>query len=166
MQTLRTLLVDNYDSYTYNLFQLLAVINGVEPVVVTNDEASADELLSLDIDNIVISPGPGRPENPDDFHVCLDLLRRAELPILGVCLGHQGIAVAAGGRTSRADVVMHGRRSRVRHDGPLFSGIPQGFNVVRYHSLCVTEPLPAGLRATAWADDGTVMGIDAIGRPV
>jgi para-aminobenzoate synthetase len=160
------LLVDNYDSYTYNLFQLLAAVNGVEPIVVTNDEASADDLLRLDIDNIVISPGPGRPENPADFHVCLDLLRRAELPILGVCLGHQGIAVAAGGQTSRASVVMHGRRSRVRHDGPLFRGIPQEFHVVRYHSLAVAEPLPAGLRATAWADDHTVMGLDALDRPV
>jgi para-aminobenzoate synthetase len=163
---MRTLLVDNYDSYTYNLFQLLAVINGVEPVVVTNDEASADELLALDIDNIVISPGPGRPENPADFHVCLELLRRAQLPILGVCLGHQGIAVAAGGRTTRAAVVMHGRRSRVRHDGPLFQGIPQGFRAVRYHSLAVAQPLPAGVRATAWADDGTVMGLDVVDRPV
>jgi para-aminobenzoate synthetase len=163
---LRTLLVDNYDSYTYNLFQQLAVINGVEPIVVRNDEAPADELLSLGIDNIVISPGPGRPENPADFHVCLDLLRRAELPILGVCLGHQGIAVATGGHTTRAGVVMHGRRSRVRHDGPLFAGIPQEFRVVRYHSLAVAQPLPRGLRATAWADDGTVMGIDVVDRPV
>jgi para-aminobenzoate synthetase len=163
---LRTLLVDNYDSYTYNIFHLLTMINGREPIVVNNDEAPADELLSLDIDNIVISPGPGRPENPADFHVCLDLLRRAELPLLGVCLGHQGIAVAAGGRTTRAGVVMHGRLSRVRHDGPLFAGIPQGLKVVRYHSLRVAEPLPPGLRATAWADDGTVMGLDATDRPV
>jgi para-aminobenzoate synthetase len=163
---LRTLLVDNYDSYTHNIFHLLAMINGREPIVVANDEASADELLSLDIDNIVISPGPGRPENPADFHVCLDLLRRAERPLLGVCLGHQGIAVAAGGRTTRAGVVMHGRLSRVRHDGPLFTGIPQEFSVVRYHSLQVAEPLPNGLRATAWADDGTVMGLDATDRPV
>lgn len=163
---LRTLLVDNYDSYTHNIFHLLAMVNGREPVVVTNDEASADELLSLDIDNIVISPGPGRPENPADFRVCLDLLRRAEVPVLGVCLGHQGIAVAAGGHTTRAAVVMHGRLSRVRHDGPLFAGIPQEFRAVRYHSLRVAEPLPRGLRATAWADDGTVMGLDATDRPV
>jgi para-aminobenzoate synthetase len=163
---LRTLLVDNYDSYTYNIFHLLAMINGREPIVVTNDEASADELLSLDIDNIVISPGPGRPENPADFRVCLDLLRRAELPLLGVCLGHQGIAVAAGGRTTHAGVVMHGRLSRVRHDGPLFTGVPQELTVVRYHSLRVAEPLPRGLRATAWADDGTVMGLEATDRPV
>jgi len=161
-----TLLVDNYDSYTYNLFQLLAVVNGVEPIVVTNDEASADELLSLDIENIVISPGPGRPENPADVGVCLELLRRAEVPILGVCLGHQGIAVATGGHTTPAAVVMHGRRSRVRHDGPLFTGIPQSFAVVRYHSLAVAEPLPPGLRATAWAEDRTVMGIDVIDRPI
>lgn len=163
---LRTLLVDNYDSYTYNLFQQLAVINGEEPIVVTNDEADATELLALDVDNIVISPGPGRPENPADFRVCLDLLRHADRPILGVCLGHQGIAVAAGGRTTPADVVMHGRRSRVRHDGPLFAGIPQDFRVVRYHSLAVAPPLPAGVRATAWADDGTIMGLDVENRPI
>ncbi len=164
---IRTLLIDNYDSYTYNLYQQLARINECEPIVVSNDQASFDDLTALDVDNIVISPGPGRPENPRDFNVCTDILRSADLPVLGVCLGHQGIAVAAGGNTRAAPVVMHGRLSRVRHSGALFAGVPQEFEVVRYHSLCVPEPLPRGLVGTAWAiDDGTLMALQATGRPV
>jgi para-aminobenzoate synthetase len=163
----RTLLIDNYDSYTYNLFQQLARINGCDPVVVSNDGATAGELAALDVDNIVISPGPGRPENPRDFNVCTDLLKSVDIPLLGVCLGHQGIAVAAGGSTTAAPVVMHGRLSRVRHCGALFAGVPQDFEAVRYHSLRVSEPLPGGLVGTAWAsDDGTLMALQETQRPV
>src|SRR6266536_3084919 len=117
----RTLLIDNYDSYTYNLFQQLWAQNGCEPIVVRNDECPWDELARLDVHNAVISPGPGRPELPGDFGVCRDLLANAPFPVLGVCLGHQGIAVAYGGGTVRAPVVMHGRLSRIQHDSALFT---------------------------------------------
>ena len=162
----RTLLIDNYDSYTYNLFQQLAVANECEPIVVTNDAYTWPELSEFQVDNIVISPGPGSPEVPGDFGVCADVVHYAEVPILGVCLGHQGIGVGYGGKVISAPTVMHGRLSRVRHDGALFEGIPQGFEVVRYHSLALAEPVPDGVSVTARADDGTVMGIQVDDRPV
>ncbi|GAA3632938.1 aminodeoxychorismate synthase component I [Kineosporia mesophila] len=168
-QPVRTLLVDNYDSYTYNLFQQLAVANGTEPIVVRNDECDWDTLMSRiqgTFDNIVISPGPGRPENPEDFGLsaaAITWARTSGLPLLGICLGHQGIAVAFGARTEPAPRIMHGQLSRVRHESPLFAGIPQHFEVVRYHSLAVPEPLPAGLTATAWSEDGTVMALENSG---
>ncbi|WP_328603306.1 aminodeoxychorismate synthase component I [Amycolatopsis sp. NBC_00345] len=161
----RTLLIDNYDSYTYNLAQQLAVANGAEPVVVTNDSLSWADIAALDIDNIVISPGPGRPECREDFQVCEEILRDCRIPVLGVCLGHQGMAVAYGGRTVPAPTVMHGRLSRIQHDGELFTDLPQDFPAVRYHSLVVAEPVPDGLVVTARADDGTVMGLEAVDRP-
>jgi anthranilate synthase/aminodeoxychorismate synthase-like glutamine amidotransferase len=167
VESLKTLLIDNYDSFTYNLFQLLAEANGEEPVVVRNDAASWDELARGDFDNIVVSPGPGRPDNPKDFGVCADAIREAQVPVLGVCLGHQGIGHVIGGTVVHAPEVMHGRLSAVYHDdSPLFAGIPQGFQVVRYHSLCVTEPLPEDLEPTAWTSDGVLMGLAHRSRPV
>ena len=135
---MRTLLIDNYDSYTFNLFHLLGEVNGEEPIVVRNDELSWDEIVGLAPDNVVISPGPGRPERPRDAGVSLEVLRRAEVPVLGVCLGHQALAYASGGTIEHAREVMHGRLSPIRHDAStLFAGIPQGFLAVRYHSLVV-----------------------------
>ena len=135
---MRTLLIDNYDSFTFNLFHLLGEVNGDEPVVVRNDELSWDELAALAVDNIVISPGPGRPEHARDVGVSLDVLKRSELPVLGVCLGHQALAHISGGAVEHAPEVMHGRLSPIDHDGRgLFAGIPQGFAAVRYHSLVV-----------------------------
>jgi para-aminobenzoate synthetase len=164
---LKTLLIDNYDSFTYNLFQLLAEANGEEPTVVRNDGATWAELAGGDFDNVVISPGPGSPDNPKDFGVCSDAIREADVPLLGVCLGHQGIGNVAGAPVVHAPEVMHGRMSAVYHDdSPLFAGIPQGFTVVRYHSLCVEEPLPEELQATAWTSDGIVMGMAHRNRPV
>ena len=113
---MRTLLIDNYDSFTYNLFQLLAAVNREDPIVVRNDEATWAELAKLDFDNIVISPGPGRPEHPKDFGVCRDAIEHAEAPLLGVCLGHQGLAHFWGGTVVHAPEVMHGRLSAVYHD--------------------------------------------------
>ncbi|GLY33590.1 aminodeoxychorismate synthase component I [Kineosporia sp. NBRC 101731] len=168
-QPVRTLLVDNYDSYTYNLFQQLAVANGAEPIVVRNDECDWDTLMSRvqgTFDNIVISPGPGRPETPEDFGLSAAAIawaRTSGMPLLGICLGHQGIAVAFGAHTEPAARIMHGQLSRVRHESPLFAGIPQHFEVVRYHSLAIPEPLPAGLTATAWSEDGTVMALENSG---
>jgi para-aminobenzoate synthetase len=163
----RTLLIDNYDSFTFNLFQLLAAVNREEPLVVRNDEATWPELEALGFDNIVISPGPGRPARRTDFGVCGEAITGAEVPVLGVCLGHQGLAHFSGGAVVHAPEVMHGRLSAVFHDeSPLFAGIPQGFEAVRYHSLCVAQPLPACLQATAWTAGAVVMALAHRERPL
>ncbi len=163
---MRTLLIDNYDSFTYNLFQLLAEENRMEPIVVRNDEASWEELARLRFDNVVLSPGPGRPERRRDFGVCAEAIRRCEAPLLGVCLGHQGLGWTHGGRVTRAPEPMHGRVRPVEHAGsPLFAGIPRRFEATRYHSLCLAQPLPPALEAIAVADDGVVMAVAHRVRP-
>jgi para-aminobenzoate synthetase len=163
---MRSLLIDNYDSFTYNLYQLLAEENGVEPIVVRNDEASWAELSELGFDNVVISPGPGRPERQRDFGVCAEAIRHCDRPLLGVCLGLQGLGWVYGGRVERAPAPMHGRVRAVEHGGaPLFAGIPPRFEAVRYHSLCLHGALPAELEAIAWAEDGVVMAIAHRTRP-
>jgi para-aminobenzoate synthetase len=162
----KTLLIDNYDSFTYNLFQLLAEANGDEPIVVRNDEAEWSELERLEFDNIVVSPGPGSPDHEGDFGVCAEAIRDARVPVLGVCLGHQGMTWVHGGKVLPAPEVMHGRLSAVLHDGsPLFAGIPREFQAVRYHSLCVEAPLPDELEAIARTSDGVVMAIAHRSRP-
>jgi para-aminobenzoate synthetase len=162
----KSLLIDNYDSFTYNLFQLLSEANGEEPIVVRNDQMGWEELAaSRDFDNIVISPGPGNPEREADFGVCAEVIRRAEVPLLGVCLGHQGLCAAYGAKVVHAPEAMHGRLSAVTHeDGGLFAGLPREFQVVRYHSLCV-EDLPDELEPTAWTSDGILMGVAHRERP-
>jgi para-aminobenzoate synthetase len=161
---LRTLLVDNHDSYTFNLFQLIAEVNGTEPDVVANDDPGV--LAFGDYDNVVISPGPGRPEHPRDVGYVAELLRTCELPVLGVCLGHQAIAYAAGACIEPAPQARHGHLTRVKHDGDeLFAGIPAEFTAVRYHSLSVAEPLPPSLAAIARAEDGVLMAIRDRDRP-
>jgi para-aminobenzoate synthetase len=163
---MRTLLIDNYDSYTFNLFHLLAEVNGEEPIVVRNDELPWDQLVRLAPENVVISPGPGRPERPRDAGVALEVLRRGDVPVLGVCLGHQALAYAAGGTIEHAPEVMHGRLSSIRHDGStLFAGIPQGFLAVRYHSF-VVGAVPRDLRVTAWTPDGVIMALEHRARPL
>src|ERR671914_2005504 len=163
---MRTLLIDNYDSFTFNLFHLLGEVNGDEPIVARNDELPWEELAALSVDNIVISPGPGRPEHARDVGVSLDALQRAEVPVLGVCLGHQALAYIAGGSVEHAREVMHGRLSPIHHDeSALFAGIPQGFLAVRYHSL-VVGAVPAELRVSAWTPDGVVMGLEHRARPL
>jgi para-aminobenzoate synthetase len=164
---MRTLLVDNHDSYTYNVFHLLAAAAGEEPVVVNNDAVSWRVLSRSDFDAIVLSPGPGRPERWHDFGVCRDILRYSEIPVLGICLGHQGIGNLLEGGVSTAPMAMHGRLSHVRHcDSGIFEGIPQDFSVVRYHSLAITGPPGPEGHVTAWADDGVVMGIEHTKRPI
>ncbi len=164
---MRTLLVDNHDSYTYNVFHLLAAASGHEPVVVNNDAVSWRVLSRSDFDAIVLSPGPGRPERWHDFGVCRDILRYSEIPVLGICLGHQGIGNLLEGDVNSAPMAMHGRLSHVRHsDTGIFAGIPQDFSVVRYHSLAITSPPGPEGRVTAWADDGVVMGIEHTSRPI
>ncbi|MET8767147.1 aminodeoxychorismate synthase component I [Streptomyces sp. NPDC004658] len=163
---MRSLIIDNYDSYTFNLFQLIAEVNGCEPVVLRNDDPLLATLDLTEFDNVVISPGPGNPQTTRDLGYAGDVLARAELPVLGVCLGHQAIAHAAGARVDRAPRPRHGHLTRVRHQGTeLFSGVPQDFTAVRYHSLCAAEPLPDAIEATAWSEDGVVMAIRHRTRP-
>ncbi|MFJ4879775.1 aminodeoxychorismate synthase component I [Streptomyces sp. NPDC088745] len=157
---MRTLLVDNYDSFTYNLFHYLAEINGREPEVIRNDDPVWRAGLLDGFDNVVLSPGPGTPHRPADFGLCARIAEEGRLPVLGVCLGHQGLALAHGGEVGPAPEPRHGRTSAVRHDGTgLFEGIPDPLEVVRYHSLAVTS-LPPALEAIARsADDGVVMAL-------
>jgi para-aminobenzoate synthetase len=163
---MRTLLVDNHDSYTYNVFHLLAGVSGEEPIVVDNDAVSWRALERWDFDAIVLSPGPGTPRRWHDFCVCDDILRFSEIPVLGICLGHQGLGNVLEGEVRSAPEAMHGRLSQIFHEGSgLFEGIPQGFPVVRYHSLAITGMGPDG-NVCAWADDGVVMGIEHRARPM
>src|SRR5437016_475289 len=156
----RSLLIDNHDSYTFNLFQLIAEVNGIDPVVVTNDDPALATLRQADFDNIVISPGPGRPQVRRDLGQVAQLLARTTLPVLGVCLGHQAIAHQFGATVELAPRPRHGHLTTVKHDGDdLFAGIPAEFTAVRYHSLCVEQPLPEELMPTAWAEDGVLMGL-------
>ncbi|WAU81767.1 aminodeoxychorismate synthase component I [Streptomyces sp. Qhu-G9] len=164
---MKTLLIDNYDSYTYNLFQLMAEVNGEEPTVVLNDAPAGTRPDLREFDNVVVSPGPGHPGRPRDFGISATVLAESTVPVLGVCLGHQGIAAAEHGRVAAAPQPRHGHLSRIRHDGEdLFRGLPQDFTAVRYHSLSVREPLPASLKGTAWAEDGVLMGLRHRSRPL
>ncbi|MEU4875617.1 aminodeoxychorismate synthase component I [Streptomyces sp. NPDC021608] len=161
----RTLLVDNYDSFTYNLYQLLGEVNGQPPVVVRND-VDWSALHLGDYDNIVVSPGPGRPDRDRDFGVGSRAIRDSGLPVLGVCLGHQGIAALFGGTVEHAPEPMHGRPSRILHNGEdLFAGLPSPFSAVRYHSLAVSA-LSDELEGVAWTEDGVLMGLRHRTRPV
>lgn len=156
---IRSLLIDNYDSYTYNLFQLMAQVYGVDPVVVHNDDPRCVE-LAAELGCVVISPGPGDPREPHDFGMCSAVLQQARVPLLGVCLGHQGLGASEGANVARAPRARHGYVSTVRHTGDqLFRGIPQGFSAVRYHSLCVNEPLPPELEPIAWSEDNVLMAL-------
>ena len=162
---MQTLLIDNHDSFTYNLFQLLAEVNGREPIVVRNDEASWEELERLEFDNVVISPGPGRPDVPGDFGVCAAAIRRCRKPLLGVCLGHQGVGWLEGGEVVRASEPMHGRVVEIEHGGsPLFAGIPSPFRATRYHSLALRTSLPPSLREIA-SCEGAPMALEHRHRP-
>lgn len=147
------LVIDNYDSFTWNLVQFLGEL-GAEPVVRRNDEVGLDEIEALQPDRIVISPGPCTPA---EAGISVDLVRRfgASTPILGVCLGHQSIGEAYGGRVVRARRTMHGKLSPVRHTGRgIFAGLPDPITVTRYHSLVIEpESLPAELEAVAWTDE-------------
>ena len=162
---MRTLLIDNYDSFTYNLYQYLAACNGEPPLVLRNNEMSWDEVERMSFDNIVISPGPGRPQRPADLGISADALQHSRKPVLGVCLGHQAIAHHCGARVDLAVRPMHGRLDRVSHaQRDLFAGIPDRFEAVRYHSLAVTQ-LPSSLEPLAWTSDGTLMALRHVSRP-
>lgn len=162
-----TILVDNYDSFSYNLYQAIGAVDP-DVAVVRNDEVTAEDILSSGADRIVISPGPGRPEDAGN---CIQIIReaRGRLPILGVCLGHQAICVAYGATVGYASRLMHGKSSEVEldTDSPLFAGLPERTRVGRYHSLAVEEDtLPANLKVTSRADDGEVMSVEERDRCV
>jgi len=151
-------MIDNYDSFTYNLVQYFGEL-GAEIRVFRNNEVTLDEIKALKPTHIVISPGPG---NPDDGGISNEVLREfgPTTPILGVCLGHQCIGQVYGGNVSRAPRLMHGKTSSVYHNGKgLFDGVPSPFKATRYHSLIVEEPLPDVLQVTAFTRDGEVMGL-------
>ena len=159
------LLLDNYDSFTFNLAQYLGEL-GAPPIVRRNDEITADDVAAMQPKAIVISPGPGRPE---DAGISVEVIRRfgVHVPILGVCLGHQGIGVAFGGDVVRAGELMHGKTSTVHHDGTgVFRGVAQPFSAGRYHSLVIAQPLPPALELSAHTEDGTVMGVRHRSYPI
>lgn len=162
----RILVIDNYDSFTYNLVHYAQEL-GAETVVHRNDALSVEEALGLGTDGILISPGP---KTPDDAGICLDLIRAAPdmLPILGICLGQQSIGQVFGGKVIRAKFIMHGKVSPVEHDGTgLFTGLPSPFNCTRYHSLSIErESLPDSLQVNAWTADGEIMGLMHRERPI
>lgn len=161
----QTLLIDNYDSFTYNLAALLTEVNGRPPVVVTNDAAWGSLDLGA-VDNIVISPGPGDPTVPADFGISARAIADSGLPVLGVCLGHQGLCAEFGARVVRAPQPVHGRVSRIRHTGrDLFEGLPSPMSVVRYHSLIAVD-LPEELEVLARTDEGLVMAVRHRRRPL
>jgi anthranilate synthase/aminodeoxychorismate synthase-like glutamine amidotransferase len=155
----RMLLIDNYDSFTYNLVQAFAA-KGAEVRVYRNDAITVDEALALEPTHLVISPGPGRP---DDAGVSLEMIAAfaGKIPVLGVCLGHQSLVQHFGGNIVRAERLMHGKTSMVKHDGgTIFEGISQPFEVGRYHSLCAEhDSLPEDLELTAATERGEIMGV-------
>ncbi|WP_334164305.1 anthranilate synthase component II [Phenylobacterium sp.] len=160
------LVIDNYDSFTYNLVHYLNEL-GAETVVHRNDAVSVAEALGLKPQGVLLSPGPC---TPNEAGICLDLLRAApdDLPILGVCLGHQAIGQAFGGEVVRAKALMHGKTSQIHHTGEgVFKGLKNPFTATRYHSLSVEkQALPDVLEVTAWTDDGEIMGVRHRTRPI
>lgn len=160
------LVIDNYDSFTYNLVHYLNEL-GAETHVVRNDAITVCEALGMQPEGILLSPGP---KTPNEAGVCLALLEAApaDLPIFGVCLGHQAIGQAYGGKVIHAKALMHGKTSLIHHAGKgVFAGLKNPFTATRYHSLSVRkEDLPAGLEVTAWTEDGEIMGVQHRTRPV
>ncbi|HTN40361.1 MAG TPA: aminodeoxychorismate/anthranilate synthase component II [Asticcacaulis sp.] len=160
------LVIDNYDSFTYNLVHYLAEL-GAETQVYRNDALSVQDALALAPKAILLSPGPCAP---DQAGICLPLLRAApeDMPVLGVCLGHQSIGQAYGGDVIRAKTLMHGKTSQIHHNNTgIFKDLPNPFTATRYHSLAIKkETLPADLEITAWTEDGEIMGVQHKTRPI
>jgi anthranilate synthase/aminodeoxychorismate synthase-like glutamine amidotransferase len=161
---LRVLVIDNYDSFTFNLVQYLGEL-GVEARVVKNDGIDAEGVARADADGVVVSPGPC---TPNEAGVSLHAVASATVPVLGVCLGHQSIGQAFGGKVIRADRLMHGRTSPILHEGAgIFAGLPSPFEATRYHSLVVERAsLPPCLEITAWTAEGEIMGLRHRDRPI
>jgi anthranilate synthase component 2 len=163
---MKTLVIDNYDSFTYNLVHLLGAL-GAEPLVYRNDKITLDEIGEMAPEAILLSPGP---KTPTEAGICLGVIDRfgPTIPILGVCLGHQAIGQAMGGDVIRAPQMMHGKTSRIEHKGKgIFRGLNSGFNATRYHSLIVRQDtLPDVLEVTASTGDGLIMGLQHKSQPM
>lgn len=159
---MKTLVIDNFDSFVFNLVQYFGELGG-NPVVFRNNAITLDEIREMNPSHIVISPGPGSPDDPAYFGVCAEVIRTfgKKIPLLGVCLGHQGIANVFGGKVVRAPVIMHGKSSPIFHDGKgIFEGLPNPMEGMRYHSLVADpETFSKDLHITAWAEDKTIMGL-------
>jgi para-aminobenzoate synthetase len=163
---MQTLIIDHYDSFTYNLFQLVAEIQGIEPIVIAHDSKDLHTLSPNAYDNIILSPGPGHPDNIEDFS-SKDFVLKSDKPILGVCLGHQGLFTLLGGKVQRAPKPVHGCVNLINHNqDPLYANIPSPFRVMRYHSLICTLPAPKDLEITAWTEDGLIMGFRHNHKPI
>jgi anthranilate synthase component 2 len=166
----KVLVIDNYDSFVYNLVQYIGEL-GAETIVYRNDQLTLKQVKELKPDRIVISPGPGTPEDTRYFGVCTEILQHVscEVPTLGVCLGHQGIIYAFGGKVVAARKLMHGKTSKIKHDGKgIFKGVHNPFTATRYHSLAGEKPsIPSCLKVTAEStDDGEVMGVRHVKYPI
>ncbi len=171
---MKTLILDNYDSFTFNLYQYVSELGG-NPIVKRNDEIDLDGIRDLSPTHIIISPGPGNPGNTKDFGVCGEVISTISIPILGVCLGHQGIAMSYGGDVVRAPEIVHGKESQVRQipgvkcaSPDILRGLPDNFSVMRYHSLLVDrDSLPECLKVTSETyDDGLIMSVQHVTRPL
>lgn len=166
---MNVLIIDNYDSFVYNLYQRLGEL-GAAPTVVRNDAITVKEVRAMAPDAIVLSPGPGHPSKERDFGVCADILRQVSprTPTLGVCLGHQGIGTAFGATVRHAARLLHGKTSRVRHDGKtIFEGLPNPLIGGRYHSLAIAkDSVPAELEISATAEDGEIMAVRHRTHPI
>lgn len=167
---MKTLIIDNYDSFTYNLYQLVGELGG-DPLVLRNDEVTLDDIKIKKFSHIVISPGPGSPDDPDYFGICKNTILTfgRKIPILGVCLGHQGIIYAFGGKIIRAKVIKHGKQSTIKHNSlGIFRGIKNPLVGMRYHSLVGERiSIPDALNITAYSlDDGEIMGIQHKELPI
>lgn len=166
-QKISVLLIDNYDSFSYNLADLIFRACGHQPRMIHNDEPGFTPDDSAAYSHIVISPGPGHPDRPEDFGLCAKVITTIDKPILGVCLGHQGIASQFGGKVIHTPEPVHGLIAQVWHTGDgLFSGLPSPVPMVRYHSLVVALPLPEALQLTAWTDGGLVMALQHNDKPI
>lgn len=153
------ILIDNFDSFTFNIAQMVAEVNGRDPLVLENT-VPWREIRKIPHDRIILSPGPGNPQTARDVGSTMDAIAGANVPVLGVCLGHQCLTLHHGGEVVRAPEPMHGRIRSIQHyDDPLFQGLPQKFNVTRYHSLISQEPLPECLKVLAQTEDGLIMAL-------
>ena len=167
---MKVVIIDNYDSFTYNLYQQIGTITGRRPDVFRNDEITLPELERLRPTHIVLSPGPGHPSNPRDFGVCKNIITESfdDIPVLGICLGHQGIIAHLGGHVVHAPSIVHGKMHTIEHNNEgLFQQLPTPLKVMRYHSLIGDRSsLPETLRITAWTSDQLIMAIQHNARPL